>query len=480
MPTLAIEIDRNAAASVGEQIYTSLRQAIIDGLLQPGRRLPSGRDLAAQLGVARGTILVAYERLASEKLVFGAGPAGPRVCAQLPPAPTAAEIPLDGPLDAFTRPYSSAPLPFQLGVPAHDAFPAKVWARMRARAVRADATGYTTYADPRGERDLRAQIASHLAISRQIQCHPDQVIVTSGYRQGLMLTLIALRAHGRTAWIEEPGYPLGRKALELAGLTVAPISVDMEGLRVEEGIARAPHALLALVTPGQHAPLGVALSPARRRALLAWAEAKDAWIIEDDYLGELQLVGRAAPALAAGDGAQRVIHIGAFSKTISPALGLGFIVAPRVLTERVVETVSLMAPAPNRTTQLAVTEFLADGHFMRHLRHMKKVYAERRHLAVELLGKRFTEVVESGLGLIVKLPDGVDDMEIVHSARKQKLAPSALSAWYLRTELARNGLLLSVTNLRPDNIRAACAALEDVVSARISQRRGVDASHRFL
>ena len=301
MPTLAIEIDRNAAASVGEQIYTSLRQAIIDGRVQPGRRLPSGRDLAAQLGVARGTILVAYERLASEKLVFGAGPAGTRVCAHLPPSPTATEIPLDGPLDAFTRPYSSAPLPFQMGVPAHDAFPAKLWARMRARAVRADATGYTTYADPRGERDLRAQIASHLAISRQIQCHPDQVIVTSGYRQGLMLTLIALRAHGRTAWIEEPGYPLGRKALELAGLTVAPISVDMEGLRVEEGIARAPHALLALVTPGQHAPLGVALSPVRRRALLEWAEAKDAWIIEDDYLGELQLVGRAAPALAAGN-----------------------------------------------------------------------------------------------------------------------------------------------------------------------------------
>lgn len=480
MLTLAIEIDRTGAAPVGEQIYASLRQAIVDGRLQSGSRLPSGRDLAAQLGVARGTILVAYERLASEKLVVGAGSAGTRVCAQLPPGPTATEIPLDGPLDAFTRPYSSAPLPFQMGVPAHDAFPAKVWARMRARAVRADATGYTTYADPRGERDLRAQIASHLAISRQIQCHPDQVIVTSGYRQGLMLTLIALRAHGRTAWIEEPGYPLGRKALELAGLRVAPISVDVEGLRVEEGIARAPHAALALVTPGQHAPLGVALSPVRRRTLLEWAEAKDAWIIEDDYLGELQLVGRAAPALAAGDGAQRVIHIGAFSKTISPALGLGFVVAPRALTERVVETVSVMAPAPNRTTQLALTEFLADGHFMRHLRHMKKVYAERRHLAVELLRKRFTEVVESGLGLMVKLPDGVDDLEIVHAARKQNLAPSALSAWYLQTELATNGLLLSVTNLRPDNIHAACAALEDVVSARISQRRGVDASHRFF
>lgn len=138
MPTLAIEIDRTAAAPVGEQIYASLRQAIVDGRLQPGRRLPSGRDLAAQLGVARGTILVAYERLASEKLVVGAGSAGTRVCAQLPPAPTGTEIPLDGPLDAFTRPYSSAPLPFQMGVPAHDAFPAKVWARMRARLARTD------------------------------------------------------------------------------------------------------------------------------------------------------------------------------------------------------------------------------------------------------------------------------------------------------------------------------------------------------
>src|SRR5690349_18679488 len=131
MPTLAIEIDRNAAASVGEQIYTSLRQAIIDGRLQPGRRLPSGRDLAAQLGVARGTILVAYERLASEKLVFGAGPAGTRVCAQLPPAPIATEIPLDGPLDAVTRPYSSAPGPFEMGVPADYACPANEWQRMR-------------------------------------------------------------------------------------------------------------------------------------------------------------------------------------------------------------------------------------------------------------------------------------------------------------------------------------------------------------
>lgn len=462
---LSIQVDRAAAAPIGDQIYASLRQAIVDGRLAPGRRLPSGRDLAAQLGVARGTIRVAYDRLTAENLVFGAGPAGTRVCSQLPPRRADDEAPLDGPLAGFTRPYSSAPLPFQMGVPAHDAFPAKVWARMRTRAVRADAIAYTTYADPRGEPALRTQIASHLAVSRQIQCHPDQIIVTSGYRQGLMLALTALRAHGRTAWLEEPGYPLGKRALELAGVAVEPVPVDTEGLRVEDGIASAPHALLALVTPGQHAPLGVTLSPARRRALLDWAAATSAWIIEDDYLGELQLDGRAAPALAAGEGAERVIHIGAFSKTISPALGLGFVVAPRTVAERLVEVAAVLAPAPNRTTQLAVTEFLADGHFLRHLRQMKALYAERRSLALAHVSEFLPGTLTAGLGLIAPLPPTVDDSALVSMARARGLAPSALSAWYLRRRHAQRGLLLSVTNLRSDNVGAACATLANVVAS---------------
>src|SRR5690606_28286030 len=182
------------------------------------------------------------------------------------------------------------------------------------------------------------------------------------------------------AWIEEPGFPLARRALELIGAAIEPVPVDAEGLRVEDGIASAPDALLALVTPGQHAPLGVSLSSARRHALLDWAAASGAWIIEDDYLGELQLDGRAAPALAAGKGAERVIHIGAFSKTICLALGLGFVAAPPSVAERLVEVCAVLAPAPNRNTQLAVTEFLAGGHFLRHLRQMKALYAERRSL----------------------------------------------------------------------------------------------------
>jgi GntR family transcriptional regulator/MocR family aminotransferase len=351
-----------------------------------------------------------------------------------------------------------------MGVPANDAFPAKTWSRLRSYAVRADALGFTTYADPRGELELRSQIASHLAVSRQIQCHPDQVIVTSGYRQGLLLTLTALAAHGRKAWLEEPGYPLARRALEMAGLIVQPVPVDAEGLRVEDGVTCAPDAIVALVSPGQHAPLGMPLAPARRAALLAWADAQKSWIIEDDYLGELQIDGRAMPALAEGIGAERVIHIGAFSKTMSPALGLGYVVAPPSLTERIVEVAAILSPAPNRTTQLGLGEFLGSGHFLRHLRQMKALYRGRRTQTIEHLGASLPRIETSGLGLVAYLPKAIDDVALVHAARLRGLAPSALSPWYLRPENAQQGLLLSVTNLRPDNIKAACDDLANLVA----------------
>ncbi|MFC0259001.1 GntR family transcriptional regulator [Achromobacter marplatensis] len=462
---LSIQVDRAAVAAIGDQIHASLRQAILDGRLAPGQRLPSGRDLAAQLGVARGTIRVAYDRLIAENLVFGAGPAGTRVSARPPTIEAVDALPIDRPLAAFNRPFSSAPRPFQMGVPAHDAFPAKLWARMRARALRDDAITDTAYADPRGEPVLRAQIASHLAISRQMQCHPDQIIVTGGYRQGLLLALTALRAQGRKAWIEEPGYPLGRRGLELIGATLEPVAVDAKGLRVDDGIARAPDAMLALVTPGQHAPLGVTLSRARRHALLDWAASSGAWIIEDDYLGELQLDGRAAPALASGAGAERVIHIGSFSKTLSPALGLGFVVAPRSLAERLVEVAAVLAPAPNRIAQLAVSEFLSNGHFLRHLRQMKALYTERRNLALTHVNRVLPGTLAAGLGVIAPLPQIADDIAVVRAARAHGLAPSALSAWHLSRGHAQRGLLLSVTNLHPDNIETACATLARIVAS---------------
>lgn len=461
---VAITIDRSQTTPITMQITNMLRAAIVEGRLRPGTRLPSWLDMAAQLGVSRGTVKAAYEALADEFLVYSAGAAGTRVAERAAPRPTEVrQIDIPRPLQDLERGFSLKPLPFQMGVPAQDAFPHKLWARLRTRAVRANAMAPVGPPDPRGEPELRAQIAAQLAITRGICCHHDQIVLTSGYKNGLSLTLLALGAQGRTAWVEDPGYPVARMALAIAGLKAVPIPVDAKGIRVDLGVRAAPDAALAIVTPGQQAPTGVTLSPERRRALLAWAQREEAWIVEDDYLSELQLGGRAAPALAAEDPAGRVIHIGTFGKTISPSLGLGFVVAPLALAARFGEVAGYLNPAPNVTTQLALTDFLADGHFLRHLRHMKALYRQRRDDLHARLDPSIAVDAFAGLAVVAHLPHGFDDVALAKRAPELGIAPCPLSVWYANPAEARPGLLLCVTNLRPQILDKACDALATLI-----------------
>lgn len=471
---LALTIDRSQPTPITAQIAANLRSAILDGRLCPGTRLPSWLDLAAQLGVSRGTVKAAYEVLADELLVFSAGAAGTRVAERRTPRPAVAPvIDIPRPLQNLERGFSLKPLPFQMGVPAQDAFPAKIWARLRTRACRANAAAPLGPADPRGEPELRAQIAANLAITRGISCHPDQIILTNGYKNGLALVLLALGVHGRTAWVEDPCYPVTRRALEIGGLKPIPVPVDAKGIRIDHGVRAAPDAALAIVTPGQQAPTGVTLSPERRAALLAWAAREDAWVIEDDYLSELQLGGRAAPSMAADDPLGRVIHIGTFSKTISPTLGLGFVVAPLSLAARFGEVAGYLNPAPNVTTQLALTEFIGDGHFLRHLRHMKSLYRERRDGLHARIGKHVAVEAFAGLAVIAHLPKGTDDLALARRAPSLGIAPAPLSIWSARPADAQPGLLLCVTNLRKPTIDKACNALATLIdnSAAITSAR---------
>ncbi|MBJ7498739.1 MAG: PLP-dependent aminotransferase family protein [Sphingopyxis sp.] len=457
-------IDRSHATPITAQITATLRAAIVEGRLRPGTRLPSWLDLAAQLGVARGTVKAAYEALADEFLVFSAGAAGTRVAERRAPRPVEAQqVDIPRPLQDMERGFSLRPLPFQMGVPAQDAFPAKLWARLRTRAVRANAMAPVGPPDPRGEPELRGQIAAQLAITRGICCHPDQIILTSGYKNGLCLTLLALGVQGRTAWVEDPCYPVNRMGLAIGGVKAVPVPVDAKGIRVDMGVRAAPDAALAIVTPGQQAPTGVTLSAERRAALLAWAKREGAWIVEDDYLSELQLGGRAAPALAAQDPAGRVIHIGTFGKTISPSLGLGFVVAPVEIAARFGEVAGYLNPAPNVTTQLALTGFLADGHFLRHLRHMKSLYRERRDALHARLDRRIAVDAFAGLAVIAHLPRGYDDIALVRRAPELGIAPAPLSIWYAKPEDAQPGLVLCVTNLRAPILDKACDALAALI-----------------
>ena len=458
-----IAVDRSRAVPLAEQITINLRDAITEGRLEPGARLPSWLDMATQLGVARGTVKTAYERLIDEELVVSAGASGTRVAERrsAPAPPPTVDIPR--PMQGLERGFYLKPLPFQMGVPAQDAFPAKLWSRMRTRAVRDDAMAPVSPADPRGHPELRAQIASYLAIARGIRCHPDQVILTSGYKNGLSLAIMTLRAQGRTAWMEDPGFPMARIALGLAGVTPVAIPVDAEGIRVDRGVALAPGAAIAVVTPGQQAPTGVVLSPARRRELLAWAKREDGWIIEDDYLSELQLSGRAAPALAGTDPDGRVIHVGSFGKTLSPALGLGFLVAPVALAGLFGDVAAFLNPAPNTTSQLALTAFLSEGHYLRHLRHMKSLYRERRDALQRCLGGDFGVDAFAGLALLKRLPHGTDDVALAERALTHGIAPIPLSIWS-DDPAATPGFLLGVTNLRPGHLEKACVALHTLLA----------------
>lgn len=462
---LELHVDRSTATPLAEQIRSGIAQAIATGVLLPGARLPSWRDLSAQLGVARGTVRSAYERLLDAQMIVSSRSGGTRVAER--PIITEAPVAIEAPVSQLARMYrqfSSGNGIFQMGVPSQDCFPAKLFAQIRTRTARAELSSLS-YPDPCGEPELRREIAAHLAISRSIKCSPSQVIITAGFSGGLGLVLRALGLEGRSAWMEDPGFPLTRNALQLAGMRTVPVPVDASGINVHFGREHAPEAVLAVVTPGQQAPMGMTLSLERRLALLEWAAQADAWIIEDDYLGELQLTGRAAPALASLDRAGKVIHIGSFSKTISPTLRLGFIVAPMALVSRIVDVATCLAPAPGPAVQLATAEFMRDGHFLRNLRRSKRAYMARRDALVPELKRFGLEGVAAGLAILLRLPEGSDDVAIAREAMAFGLAPAPLSLWFDEQGLARPGLLLGVTTTPDHRLENAVSCLQRLIEA---------------
>jgi GntR family transcriptional regulator/MocR family aminotransferase len=317
------------------------------------------------------------------------------------------------------------------------------------------------YPDPRGELEFRREIARYLAVARGIVCSPSQIIVTGGFSAGLGLTLRLLGLEGHTAWIEDPCFPLTRKGLELARLNLCPIPVDGEGIDVNHGLRCAPDAKLAVVTAGQQAPLGPTLSLERRLQLLDWAEASQAWVIEDDYLSELQLAGRAAPALASLDRAGRVIHLGSFSKTISPTLRLGFIVAPKELAARFGEVAMCLAPAPGPSIQLATAEFIREGHYLRHLRRLKRAYSAKGEELLTQIRARFeaNDVSAAGLAVLLRLPNGTSDVTIANALRPYGISPSPLSVWYASAASTRSGLLLGIATSPTKGLTKLCERL---------------------
>lgn len=425
--------------------------------MKKGSRLSSWQDLAAQLGVSRGTVKRAYDLLKDEGLVETRGSAGTWVA-------EVAEAPRDQHGEERRAPsglfydFETAPQYFQLGVPAQDEFPAKAWHSAWRQAIAVEATRPQIYPDPRGLLAFRHEVAGYLASARGLNCLPRQVFITSGFTGALGIILNAMGLRGEKAFVEEPGFPRTRQALLEAGIETVPAPVDSEGIDFHWR----PDVKLAVVTPGQQAPLGMTMSATRRAALLKWAAETQAWIIEDDYAGELQLSGQASPALAAADGQGRVFHIGSFSKTLNPGLRIGYIVVPVALVERYEGFVSHLAPAGPVVVQQALQAFMSGGHFYRHLRRMKKLYAERKAMLVGALRRELHPSIrcssDGALSVRLFLPPGTDDVAIAAAAHRSRLGVLPLSEWY-QGRTRPSGLLLGIANVRSRDVSAKCAAL---------------------
>ncbi|MFJ4055088.1 PLP-dependent aminotransferase family protein [Pseudomonas sp. NPDC089743] len=437
------------------QLYDRVLAAVAAGTLSPGDRLPSARAMAKDLGVARGTVELAYSLLVSEGYLLALGQKGTVVNPELQkPVSTATALPVSSPViedcaDSLWRPPQL--LPFQMGVPALDAFPRKIWARLGARYLRGMRLGDLDYPAPHGLAALRSAIASYLQVSRGIDCGAHQVFITSGWRNSLSLVAHTLLQPGERAWVEDPGYPTTRQVLRQFGLALEAVPVDADGMNVEQAIAVSRPAQVAMVTPGHQSPLSMALSLPRRQLLLDWAARTGAWIVEDDYDGEYRYVSRPLPALASLDRHGRVLYAGTFSKVLFPGIRLAYLVVPQAQVaafERVGR--ALFAAGSPSITQALVAVFAAEGHFARHIQRMRRLYNERRAVTIEALERtlpRGMQVERSpgGMHLVLRLPEEVSDTALAEQLLAKGMSVQALSRWAASSQ-RQSGLLLSFTN----------------------------------
>jgi GntR family transcriptional regulator/MocR family aminotransferase len=431
-------------------LYEEMRTAILSGRLSSRQRLPPTRDLAHQFGIARGTVVGVFEQLAAEGYVTAAVGHGTHVASSLPDSFLAADIVpgrqrkrLVGAIKLSDRaqPLTHSPFPltapttparaFRAGQPDLVAFPLALWSRMGNRLSRRGQR-LLLGGDVAGYPPLREAIAAYLGASRAIRCSAEQVVLVASVQQGLDLCARLLVNPGESVWMEDPGYPAARSVLEAAGAKTVVVAVDAHGLDVAAGRRSAPGAKLAYVTPDRHYPLGMPLSLERRLQLLRWAEQSEAVIFEDDYDSEFRFSGPPLAALKSLDSVDRVIYAGTFSKVLFPAIRLAYLVLPERLVNSFVIALSLTARHMPLWNQVILTDFIAEGHFSRHIRRMRALYSERAEAlqeAAHAYWRNFLKMprIECGLDIAVVLTPRIDDRAAAATAAKADIELRSLS-----------------------------------------------------
>ncbi|MGH8856076.1 MAG: PLP-dependent aminotransferase family protein, partial [Telluria sp.] len=402
----AAPLDRAAAAPLFRQLYGRLKDAILHGRLAPGARLPATRELARQLKVSRQTVLAAYEQLAAEGYLRGGVGQGTFVDAALPVARQGQ--PLEGllrPLPergaamatamASVRHHQGPVRAFRPSMPGLDLFPFEVWRKLEMRALRRPGP-HLGYSEPAGYLPLRELLCAYLRSSRGVDCTPEQVVITSGSQQALYLLAHLLLAPGDGVWVESPGYQGACAPMTVAGARICTVPVDHEGMDVAWAAAHHPDARMVFATPSHQLPLGVTMSLARRLALLRWAADHKAWIIEDDYDSEYRYTGPPLASLQSLDRAGSVIYTGTLSKVLFPGLRLGYVVAPPALSGALANARAVIDRHSAIVPQMVLADFIAGGHFARHIRRTRDAYAERRAALLEAIEGRLAGRLRCG------------------------------------------------------------------------------------
>ncbi len=496
VPLALLTVETASSLPYHRQLYEQLRQAILSGQLAPGLRLPSTRTLAEELSLSRSTIVNAFEQLLAEGYLEGVVGAGTYVARTLPeayfqahhlsPPPALAPRTLSpfpqedasaSPLSAWLTACRGEGISraFRPGSPALDAFPFKVWSRLVSRRWRQIPQDLLRLGETTGYQPLREAIAEHLRAVRAVQCEAEQVLIVSGSQQGIDVTLRMLLQPGSQVWMEDPGYPGAREALLAAKAEIIPVPVDEQGLDVAAGITRCPQARLAYVTPSHHFPLGVTMSLSRRLALLDWAVRSGAWILENDYDSEFRYTGRPLAALQGLDREGRVIYIGTFSKVLFPSLRLGYVVVPARLLDRFLAGRACAGLSSSLMEQAVLTDFLTQGHFTRHIRRMRELYAERQALLLQegaqnLAGMLTLYPEETGMQLVGWLPEGSNDQRASQVISTYQVIAPPLSLCHIQSP-TKGGFLLGYAGVMEADIRDGVQRLAQALRTMSEEKR---------
>ncbi|AJY09580.1 PLP-dependent aminotransferase family protein [Burkholderia dolosa] len=449
------------APSLQRQLLRRVRDAILGGAMPAGTRLPGTRALAEMLGVSRNTTAAVYEQLVAEgflqsdrrgtRVVGLSRPAAPRRRT----APPAVAQRLGRIRASGIGAGASDSAAFRPGVPALAQFPVDAWRHAIDRALRRAGRDLLAYGDPLGEPALRESIARHLAVTRGVRCEPEQIVITEGAQGAISLCVQLLTNPGDTVWIEEPGYRGARSAMQAADLDVVPMPVDAEGLRAEARDWRERTPRVIYTTPSNQFPTGAVLSISRRLALIDAARRHRAWIVEDDYDSEFRHTGEPIGAMHGLAADSPVVYLGSFSKTMFPALRIGFLVLPDALLAAVRPVLPEMLRGGPRHVQLALADFIETGEYGRHLGRMRRLYRDRRRLLLAALDGSFgvphrVEGGPCGLHLTLRLPARYRDRAIVDAASAHGIGPFALSGFATDAASAANGLVLGFGNTPAD------------------------------